>query len=244
VTLLDEVMEAHGGLERWRGARSIHARVRSGGLLLRTRIPGNRLADYRLTVQVHEPRAVLDPFPRAGERGVFDRGGARIEHRDGEVVASRSDPRAAFFGASGFRRNLRWDPLDSAYFAGYAMWNYLTTPYLLTGDGLEVSERGIWEEHGEAWRRLEARFPAAIDTHSRSQTFYFDAHGRLKRHDYVADVVGRWARVAHYCADHVQAGGLVFPTRRWVRPVRPGNRSLPFPTMVSLQLTDLHVESR
>ena len=140
MTLLDEVMEAHGGLERWRAARSVHARVRSGGLLIRTRIPGNRFADYRLTVDVHEPRAVMEPFPRAGQRGVFERGEARIERDDGEVLASRSDPRAAFFGASGLRRNLRWDPLDSAYFAGYAMWNYLTTPYLLTSDGLEVSE--------------------------------------------------------------------------------------------------------
>ena len=186
----------------------------------------------------------MEPFPRARERGVFERGEARIERDDGEVLASRSDPRAAFFGASGLRRNLRWDPLDSAYFAGYAMWNYLTTPYLLTSDGLEVSEGGAWEEGGERWRRLDARFPRSIATHSGTQTFYFDAHCCLKRHDYIAEVIGGWARVAHYCADHVQAGGLMFPTRRWVRPVRPGNRSLPFPTMVSLQLTDLHVESR
>ena len=218
MTLLDEVMEAHGGLERWQGARSVHARVRSGGLLIRTRIPGNRFADYRLTVHVHEPRAVMEPFPRARERGVFERGEARIERDDGEVLASRSDPRAAFFGASGLRRNLRWDPLDSAYFAGYAMWNYLTTPYLLTSNGLEVSEGGAWEEGGERWRRLDARFPQSIATHSGTQTFYFDAHCCLKRHDYIAEVIGGWARVAHYCADHVQAGGLMFPTRRWVRP--------------------------
>ena len=72
--LLDEVLEAHGGLERWRAARTVQARVRSGGLLLRTRVPGNRFADYRLTIEVREPRAVMDPYPRAGQRGVFDRG--------------------------------------------------------------------------------------------------------------------------------------------------------------------------
>ena len=242
--LLDEVLEAHGGLERWRSARSIQARVRSGGLLLRTRVPGNRFADYRLTVDAQEPRAVMDPFPREGTRGVFERGMSRVETSDGDVLESRADPRQEFFGVSGLRRNLRWDPLDSAYFAGYAMWNYLTTPYLLTRDGIEVAEGGAWTENGEPWRRLDATFPPGVDTHSRRQTFYFDAHGRLRRHDYVADVIGSWARVAHYCADHVQAGGLVFPTRRWVRPVRPGNRSLPVPTMVSLELTDLHVETR
>jgi len=90
-SLLDEVLEAHGGLERWRAARTVRVRVRSGGLLVRTRVPGNRFADYRLTVEVQEPRAVVDPFPRTGQRGVFDRGQARIEGEEGEVLASRAD---------------------------------------------------------------------------------------------------------------------------------------------------------
>ena|SRR5215813_10817232 len=79
--LLDEVLEAHGGLECWRRARTVHARVRTGGLLIRTRVPGNRLADSRLTVHVQEPQTVVDPFPRHGQRGVFERGAARIESR-------------------------------------------------------------------------------------------------------------------------------------------------------------------
>ena len=74
------------------------------------------------------------------------------------------------------------------------MWNYLTAPYLLTRDGVEVVEAGTWQEGGEAWRRLEASFPPDIDTHSPRQTFYFDAGARLRRHDYVPEVIGRWAR--------------------------------------------------
>jgi hypothetical protein len=241
--LLDEVLEAHGGLERWRRARTVHARVRTGGLLIRTRVPGNRLADSRLTVHVQEPWTVLDPFPRDGQRGIFERGAARIESRDGEVLSSRAAARAAFFGRSGLRRNLRWDALDSVYFAGYAMWNYLTFPYLLTRQGVEVGEGETWSEGGQTWRCLHASFPPDLDTHSPRQTFYVDAGGRLRRHDYVPEVIGRWARSAHYCADHVQAGGLVFPTRRWVCLLGPGNRSLPFLTTVSLQLTDVRVET-
>jgi hypothetical protein len=241
--LLDEVLEANGGLEHWEAASSIAARVRSGGLLLRTRVPGTRFADYRLTVDVREPRAILDPFPRDGLVGVFDRGEARIETRDGEVLESRAAPRSAFSGLSGLRRNLRWDALDAAYFAGYAMWNYLTTPLLLTRQGVEVSEGEDWTEEGETWRRLEVRFSRDLDTHSEGQSFYWDARGVLRRHDYVAEPVGRWARVAHHCDEHVRAGGLVFPTRRWVRPVGIRNRSLPFPTMVWIELSELHVES-
>jgi len=241
--LLEEVLEAHGGLEAWRSVRTISARVRSGGLLLRTRVPGNRFADYRLTVELPEPRTVMDPFPRAGQRGVLAGGEARIESETGEVLDRRSNPRVAFSGPGRMRRNFRWDALDSTYFAGYAMWNYMSTPYLLTRGGLELSEGGDWEEGGERWRRLEVTFPEGFDTHSRRQTFYFDARGLLRRHDYVAEVVGGWARAAHYCADHGQAGGIVFPTRRWVRPIGLGNRSLPFPTLVSLTLSELHVQT-
>jgi hypothetical protein len=167
----------------------------------------------------------------------------RIERHDGEVLSSRAEARAEFFGRAGLRRNLRWDPLDSVYFAGYAMWNYLTFPYLLTREGVEVSDGDTWQEGGETWRRLDANFPPDIDTHSRRQTFYVDAGGRLRRHDYVPEVIGRWARSAHYCADLVRAGGLLFPTRRWVLLIGPSNRSLPFPATVTLQLTDVRVET-
>ncbi|ARG59157.1 hypothetical protein PJK45_04640 [Mycobacterium kansasii] len=242
-TLLDEALEAHGGLQRWQSAAEIHSRVRSGGLLVRTRVPGNRFEDYRITVDVQEPRTVIDPFPVDGQRGVFDNGTVRIESHDGHVISSRANPRPAFFGRSGLRRNFRWDPLDSVYFAGYAMWNYLTTPYLLTRDGVEVDEAGTWREGGETWRRLNATFPAHIHTHSPRQSFYFDAGGRLRRHDYVAEVVGHWARAAHYCTEPVDAGGLVFQTRRRVYPIGPGNRPLPAPTLVSMQLSDLRVDT-
>lgn len=72
-------------------------RVRTGGLLLRTRVPGNRFADYRITVHVQQARTVLDPFPRDGYRGVFESGQVRIESHDGAVISSRAHPRAAFF---------------------------------------------------------------------------------------------------------------------------------------------------
>lgn len=242
MTLLDEALDAHGGLERWRAARRITARVRSGGLLIRTRMPGSGFADYRIEVEVGEPRSFAAPFPRRGQRGVFDRGEVRIEADDGEVLRSRIDPRRCFFGLAGLRRNLRWDALDATYFAGYAMWNYLTTPLLLTRDGVEAREGERWREGAETWRRLEVRFPAGLDTHSPRQTFYFDERGLLRRLDYLAEVVGGWARAAHMCADHVEVGGLVFPTRRWVRPIGPGNRPLPLPTLVSLQLSEIEVE--
>jgi hypothetical protein len=239
MTLLDEVFEAYGGTAGWEAARRVEARGRSGGFLLRSRVPGSRFADYRLTVDVGERRTVFDPFPEPGVRGVFERGSVWLERGDGEVLASRAEPRRAFFGLTGVRRSFRWDALDATYFAGYAMWNYLSFPRLLTLPDVAVHEIEPWRD----LRRLQADFPDELDTHSPRQTFYIDSRGLLVRHDYVADVVGRWARAAHLCADHVTADGLVFPTRRRVLPIGPRNRPAPFPTMVWIELTELHVES-
>lgn len=205
-------------------------------------MPGNRLAEGEIEVSTRRPLASAGPFPRPGQRGVYDAGQVRIETDDGEVLESRERPRELFFGRSGLRRNLRWDALDATYFAGYAWWNYLNHPFLLARAGFEVREIEPWDESGETWRRLEVDFPEAIDTHSRRQAFYYDGELRLRRHDYVAEVVGGWARAAHLCAEHVEVGGLVFPTRRRVLPVGPGNRPLASPTLVALQLFEIEVD--
>jgi hypothetical protein len=238
--LLDEVLEAHGGVERWRAAATIRARVRSGGLLLATRAPGRLISKYELTVRVREPWAMLEPAS-GPERAVFDHGRVRHETPAGEVLGSRDHPRAAFFGGSGLRRNLRWDVLDTAYFAGYAMWNYMTTPLLLTRDDVEVSEREPVELRGERLRRLDVRFGEGIDTHSQRQCFYFDDRGLLRRHDYTADVVGRWARAAHLSDGHRAFDGLMFPMRRLVHPRLPRGRVSPGPTLVWIEIDSIEV---
>lgn len=243
MNLLEEVLEAHGGVERWSTTKRITARERVGGLLPRTRMPGNRFADAKVTVDVDERRVSFDPFPGPGRIGVFEPGQVRIETADGEVLESRIDPRRSFSGLAGLRRNLRWDALDAAYFAGYAMWNYLTTPLLLTRQGVEVREGGPWRESGEPWRRLEVSFAPGLDTHSARQTFYVDAGGLIRRHDYTAEVVSGWARAAHYVDGHREFDGLVFPTRRRVVPRGRRNRSLRGPTLVWIELDEVSVES-
>ncbi len=95
--LLDEVLTAHGGAERWRSVSAITARGRLDGLLPK-RFPGNKLANFTVAVQVAEQHTVLHDFPQAGKRAVFDRGDVRIESHDGQQLDTRTDPRSAFSG--------------------------------------------------------------------------------------------------------------------------------------------------
>jgi hypothetical protein len=240
--LLDEILTAHGGLERWRALTALTAHGRFGGLLS-SRFPGNRMANVTVRVQLAEQRAIFYGFPREDQQAVFDRGDVRIETRDGDLVSARRNARAAFDGVSGVRRNLGWDALDAAYFAGYAWWNYLSAPMLLTREGVTVAESDTWREAGEQWRRLEVTFPSDIHTHSERQTFYVDAAGLIRRHDYVAQPIGLWAHAAHYCDDHRHFAGLVFPTRRRVRPRRPSGRALRNPILVALDIDQIDIET-
>ena len=241
MSLLDEVLDAHGGAERWDSVREIRADVRTGGFLPRTRFRGDALADYHLRVEMAEQHAIIEPFPGAGRRGVFDSGAVRIDDERGQPVETRDDPRHHFFGRRGLRRNLRWDALDTTYFAGYAMWNYMTTPYLLTRDGVEAREGEEWSENGERWRRLEVDFPPQLHTHSPHQTFYVDDRGTIRRQDYTAEVIGSIAHAAHYCDDHKDFDGLVFPTKRRVYPRKRNNKPRGRPTIVWIELDEVRL---
>jgi hypothetical protein len=239
--LLDDVLAAHGGTQRWQSVSSITARGRLSGLLPR-RFPGNKLTNFTVEVRTAEPHTVLHGFPHAGLRAVFDRGDVRIENHTGEPVDIRTDPRTKFSGLSGLRRNVHWDRLDVAYFAGYAFWNYLTAPLLLTHNDITVIEGEPWQKSGQHWRRLLATFPAQIDTHCRQQTFYVDTDGFIRRHDFLAEPVGAWATAALYCSQHRDFGGLIFPTRRRVLPRGPAGRVLPRPTLLALDFDEIEIK--
>lgn len=171
---------------------------------------------------------VATSWPQPGQRGVFAGDVVRIEDEDGRTLAEMRDPRSAFKGLL----TVRWDHLHLLYFAGYAMWGYLNQPFLLARPGFEAREMEPWEEAGETWRRLAVTFPPDVPAHSREQVFYFDSDLRLRRHDYTAEVFGRWAHGAHYSDEHRQFGGLLFPTRRRVFPRARSNRPRPGPTLV------------
>lgn len=131
------------------------------------------------------------------------------------IVEERNQPRAAFMGHT---RETKWDQLHRLYFASYALWNYLAAPFLLAEPGVETTEIEPHIENGENWRRLHAKFPASIPTHSSEQIFYFDSTGLLRRHDYTVDIME--GAGANYCYDHKAFEGIIYPTLRRVVPRR------------------------
>jgi hypothetical protein len=234
--LLERVIAAHGGNKRWGHAKALHVDVRCGGAALAARFQRKAYRRYRAVVDTRTPRVRFTPFK--GHHGVFTPERVWIETDQGTVVHERTHPRDYF---PSWRRHILWDRLDVLYFGGYAMWNYLCTPFLWHAEGIQLAEGAPWREAGEIWQSLKVRFPAGWPTHSPEQIFYIDDRGYIRRHDYTARVIGPYARAAHYSDDLREFGGLVFPTRRRVYPRRGDNRSLPFPTLIWIDIDHIDV---
>lgn len=234
--VIQAAVDAHGGAMRWGECSAIDATVTAGGFLFTTK--GRPVMQrVRTRAWAHEPRFSFFDFPHAGETSEWlGNEEVRVVDRSGAVLARRAQPRAAF---RDWRRTLRWDHLDFVYFAGYATWNYFCGPFLFLRDGFTFEQRPALDTPAGECARVRVTFPVDVPTHSRVQDFYFDTQHRLVRMDYTADVVGGWAHAAHTCTAFETFDGLLFATRRIVKPLLVGDVPFPFPTLVALRFDDI-----
>jgi hypothetical protein len=215
--LLDEVIKAHGGIDRWNRISSIELRENFSGALLELKgYPGKYQPVFN--IDVLKPRCVIQRLGTAkpDDKWHFDGDQTWIESSDGSIAKILDQTRASF---DGHVRSTPWDELQLTYFAGYAHWNYICTPFIFTWPGFSSQEIESHEEAGQVWRVLEVTYPDHFPTHTKVQKFYFDSEQfLLRRLDYLTDVAA--GVVTHYCYDHKNIGGIVFPTLR--RVVRRG----------------------
>ena len=193
IPLLANAIEAHGGLRPMERAQAPHRRDRDGRRLWALKGLDQDQDPRTMRIDLHREWASVEPFGKPGQRTEFSPERIAIVAADRRVVAERKNPRASFA-----RHDMRthWDPLHRAYFNGYALWTYLTTPFLLARDGFKVREIAPWREGTEIWRGLRASFPAVIASHSTEQDFYFGPDMLIRRHDYQVEIAGNFPRRA------------------------------------------------
>lgn len=131
--LLDQVLIAHGGLERWNHFGKVRATIVTGGSLWGMKGLTQDNAPRQMTVWLDEQRASVMPFGGPDQRTAYTPDRIAIETTEGKVIAERSAPRESFRGHG---ETTPWDPLQRAYFNGYALWSYLTMPFLFTLPGV------------------------------------------------------------------------------------------------------------
>ncbi len=234
--LVERAIEAHGGQAAWDELRRVHVNlgVLSGPLPWAKGLGRTHTMPEVMEVDPRELRVTCRDYPEVGQLLRFENGNLTLEStRDGTRLKALPNHRKSF---DGWKKYRRWSNFDAIYFFGYALLTYLSVPFILPDLRFVAAPRRSGVDG------VSLDFPEGFSTHCRRQSFFFDADGRLGRHDYVADIVGSWARAAHFSDDYVEAGGL-----QWARGRRVVVAAGPMATPVRVltaRLEDFRVHSR
>ena len=156
--LLDFVLDAHGGLKRCSGVSTLTAKLAAGGPFWGQQGFPDAFLDETLTIDTCRQHAVFTPWTAPGQSVTFDTDPERVvvQTADGQTIASRTSPRSSYAGRD---LDSPWDALQVGYFLIYGMWNYLTTPFLLTYPAVKAREISPWQEDGQTWRLAARHLP-------------------------------------------------------------------------------------
>jgi len=233
--LRDLVIDAHGGIARWNKVKTVDGDMSiTGGLWARKGWP-DALKDVHVTAAAGKQWISYQPFISEGMRSLCTPDHTIIETLDGNPVKDRRNPRAAF---DGHTVETPWDDLNLAYFSGYAMWNYLNTPFIFALPGFQTEEIEPWDENGKERRRLKVAFPDHIATHCPEQIFHVNGEGLICRVDYSALVAGG-APTAHYLDDHKDFSGIKMATRRRALRRKADGTAIPDPVFVAIDIAEI-----
>ncbi|HWT35769.1 MAG TPA: hypothetical protein VN289_05770 [Paraburkholderia sp.] len=233
-TLLELAVQAHGGLDNWKTLRGVSAKLDIGGAIWHVKGQPDMFRALQLEASLQQQHVEM-MSQTAGWKGTFTPDSVRIESPGQHGVEARQSPRASF---DGHTQQTPWDRLHALYFSSYALWSYLTIPFLYTLPGFQTEELPPWEENGETWRRLKVTFPDSVVSHSREQISYFGADALLRRHDYTVDVMGG-ASGANYAAEYRNVDGIMVPMSRRVYAHDESHRRIDEPLLVSIDFQEI-----
>lgn len=215
-SLLNEVLDAHGGHDRWRQFKGVSSTIVTGGVLWDIKAASLIRTPRRATSEFRRQWTHVTPFGNPDWGMTWTPQHVEITDDDGAIIGQRDNGRDAFDRSY----DAPWDALNLAYFNGYAMWTYHAVPLVFAEPGYEAREISPIAHDGEMLRGLSIRFPEDVHSHAREQRFYFSSDGLLRRHDYEVEV---WANTpaVHFLSEYIDVGGLMFPRRRSVFARRP-----------------------
>jgi len=233
--VIDRAIEAHGGEARFGQVDALDLTWTFRGTMFKARLREGQLRRLHARIETRDPVVTISGFPAEGAIARFTADRVTIE-RPGAAPQLVDAPRASF-------RSLRslawWTDAQMLYFAGYVLWNYAQLPFLLLQPGLVFHADGTSQQGAETWDKVRVDFPAAVPTHSPSQTFYVGPDGLLRRHDYQVAIMSRFARGARLIHAYEQVGGLTLPSRIQIKLGGPGESSMPMPSLGFVDLDDI-----
>ncbi|RXH34349.1 MULTISPECIES: hypothetical protein [Bradyrhizobium] len=231
MALLDDVIDASGGMARWNSLNRFTLHLSVGGSLLSTAGHASEFKDVTAEGTIRTQSVRFTGITGGAYSGSFQPDAVTIESLDGEVLRTWRSPSLTFRELSS---PALADELQLVFFCGAAIWNYLTNPFLLAHQDVMVEELPPWREGTETWRRLRARFPSHIVTLAPEQIFYFDESALQRRTDH--ELFGM--KIAHSSWAHDSFGGIVVPTLRRIQTLRPDGTVIAKPVLMDVEIFD------
>ncbi|WP_338312004.1 hypothetical protein [Bradyrhizobium sp. TM239] len=231
MALLDDVIDASGGMARWNSLNRFTLHLSVGGTLFSSAGHAREFKDVTAEGSTRTQSVRFTGITGGEHSGAFQPDAITIESLDGEVLRSWRNPSLAFPEVD---PPALADELHLVFFCGVAIWSYLTIPFLLAHPDVVIEELSPWQENAETWRRLRARFPAHLMTLAPEQIFYFDESALQRRTDH--DLFGM--KVAHSSWAHDSFGGIVVPTLRRAQTVRPDGTVIAKPVLMDVEIFD------
>ncbi|MBR0845631.1 hypothetical protein JQ607_36040 [Bradyrhizobium liaoningense] len=231
MALLDDVIDASGGMARWNSLDRFTLHLSVGGTLVSSAGHAREFKDVTAEGSIRTQSVRFTGITGGEHSGSFQPDAITIEDLNGEVLRTWRNPSLAFPEAG---LPALADELHLVFFCGVAIWNYLTAPFLLAHPDVVVEELTPWRENSETWRRLRAQFPAHLIMLAQEQIFYFDENALQRRMDH--DLFGM--KVAHFSWAHDRFGGLVVPTLRRAQTLRPDGTAIAKPVLMDVEIFD------
>ena len=118
MSFLPDTIEAHGGMDRWKGYEKVEATIVSGGGFFSLKGTPQDSAPRRMTAWLHEERTSISPYGAPDQRAVSTPERISIERLDGRVVAERRAPKDSF---AGHQMSTPWDELHRCVLRPFSM---------------------------------------------------------------------------------------------------------------------------
>jgi hypothetical protein len=233
--LAQTILDAHGGLARWKKFTRIRAGINQGGALWILKGHTSALDDTSVVVATNEIWASQAPLGNLANHSVLTNDTICLIDSYGCPIEEVRFPQELFVGDT---LETPWSALKLAYFSGLHIWICLNIPFLLAWNGVECNDGGEWLESGERWHRVIVHYPPLIAAFSKEMVLYVGSDGLIRRIDYDLAMTGH-TPAAHYVTEYVTVSGVHIPSGQRVLPRLPDGSSLMGPLIASIILKNV-----
>jgi hypothetical protein len=210
MSLLDDVLEAAGGVDRWRGLKQFTAHLSIDGELLRNKGKAGLVREVVVEGSTPEQTLQITGFTAPDRRALLHSDRVAIERADGVLLEEQLDPRSAF---AGHNDTSPWSDWHLAYYCGCLIWPCLFLYCELAAPDAVVVELSSTRERHGGWRRLKITLPERFATFASEQIVHFDSSAMPRCVEY-SPTLALGKRLVEELSAHQRFSDVIIPTLR------------------------------